>query len=133
MFVWLGMHCGVSMTERGMPVSFGPKEAQGATWSVTNRMATIAGARRGLRVTKPGPLEFLPLLTFPQGQTEFLPFSRAELVLISICPEVCSDPKTRGKEKERTFQAPDLGALERRLAVNGNVFDETAKDHFSGI
>ena len=51
MYVRPGIHCGVSMTERGMPVPIG----------VTHRVATIAGVCRGLRVTKPGPLEFQPL------------------------------------------------------------------------
>ena len=34
---------------------------------------------------------------------------------------------------ERVGRGPDLRALERRLAVNGNVFDESAEDYFSVI
>ena len=45
MYVRSGMHCGVSMTERGMPVPIG----------ATHRVATIAGACWGLRVKAQAP------------------------------------------------------------------------------
>ena len=62
-YVRPGMDCRVRMTERGMPVPIG------ATWSVTHRVATVAGVRWGLRVTNPSPLTFRPLLMLPQGRS----------------------------------------------------------------
>ena len=120
------------MTERGMPVACGPKEAH---WG------DLVGDQQGgdRRWGTPGTTSHkaracgISTVVDPSAEAELPPIIRTELSPTSTLPEVRHDPKPRGKEEEKTGQGQDLRALKGRVAVNGNVFDESAEDHFSVI
>ena len=66
----------------------------------------------------------------PSAEAELASIAKTKLPSICTLPEVRSDLKPKGKDEEKTGQGPDLRAFERRLAANGNVFDDLAEDYF---